>query len=56
VRRRLTLHRAAGLKKADRKSSDPYCVLCLAGHEVGRTEVVKQSLEPEWGHDFDLVL
>mmetsp|Transcript_17030 Transcript_17030/g.51680 ORF Transcript_17030/g.51680 Transcript_17030/m.51680 type:complete len:591 (-) Transcript_17030:32-1804(-) len=35
------------LRKANR-SSDPYVIVKVQGKEIGRTEVVKKSLEPRW--------
>eukprot|EP00986_Skeletonema_menzelii_P005456 scaffold1986_cov144-Skeletonema_menzelii.AAC.5 len=56
---RLTLH-ATGLKTADKRASDPYAevkLLSSGPHEgpevlLGRTEVIKNSLSPEWATSF----
>ena len=43
---------ARGIAKADTfGKSDPYAVLLLDGEEVGRTEVIKSTLDPTWTTD-----
>ena len=49
-----TLHvqivRSTGLLKADYFGlSDPYCVVYFNDKEVGRTPIVPDNLDPEWG-------
>ena len=46
----IDLRSAAGLSKADGLfgKSDPYAILFLDDVEVGRTEVIKSTLEPVW--------
>jgi Ca2+-dependent lipid-binding protein len=46
---RVQVHKAVGLARADLFGlSDPFCILKWAGNEVGRTVVVKRSLNPVW--------
>ena len=35
--------------------SDPYVVMEVDGVEVGRTRVIKRTLDPEWNHTYDTV-
>lgn len=46
----LQIVRASGLLKADYFGlSDPYCVVYFNDKEVGRTPIVPDNLDPEWG-------
>ena len=56
---RITVEKGEGLvvkdwalRKKD-KSSDPYVVVKVNGKKVGTTEVVKKSLDPEWGFTLE---
>jgi hypothetical protein len=55
--RRLVVMSAEGLKAADRGGkSDPYAVVFFDDAEVGRTDPVTSSLEPEWEAPFLLAI
>jgi len=48
--------RARALRKADMWGlSDPYIIVKVKGEEKFRTEVVEQSLNPEWNHPAQVV-
>ena len=52
----MTIHRATGLIAKDRNiwgkktSSDPYVAIYYGDKRVGKTPVIKKSLNPEWEH------
>ena len=50
----VSVHRARGLAKADLfGKSDPCVVAKWNGLEIGRSPIIKKSLDPDWGrHDF----
>ncbi|KAF0772448.1 hypothetical protein AaE_002292, partial [Aphanomyces astaci] len=51
---RVTVHRADGLRTADRVSSDPFVQLSLPGCKSRRTAIRKATLTPEWDEVFHM--
>ncbi|CAM9268105.1 unnamed protein product, partial [Discosporangium mesarthrocarpum] len=53
----LRVHRANGLRKADRfGKSDPMCVIYWNGSEAGTTSTIRKTLDPEWNPDKEVFL
>lgn len=49
----LDILRASGLAKADViGASDPYCVVTWCGRECHRTEVIRNTLNPQWSAEY----
>ena len=56
-RLKLLVVSAAGLKKADTfGKSDPFCKVLSNDDAVGKTEVIKKTLDPEWNAEFEITL
>ena len=56
-RLKLEVVSASSLKKADTfGKSDPYCVILSNGAIVGKTSVIKKTLDPEWNEGFEITL
>ena len=56
-RLKLEVVSASELKKADTfGKSDPYCVVLSNDAIVGKTPVVKKTLDPEWNEEFEITL
>ncbi len=52
----LTVHSCQQLKRADAfGKSDPYCIIFQDSYEVGRTPVIKNTLEPQWNFELEIV-
>jgi hypothetical protein len=55
LKRRLTIARAAGLPNMDRGgTSDPYAVVSINGVEVGKTAIVRDTIDPVWDTSFEI--
>ena len=55
VRRRLVIERATGLPEMDgSKACDPYARVFWQGGLLGRTQVIKRTIEPVWDKEFAL--
>ena len=53
----LTVHSCQQLKRADAfGKSDPYCIIFQDSYEVGRTPVIKNTLEPQWNFEVEMYL
>jgi hypothetical protein len=54
--RRLSVVRATALRNADKiGKSDPYAVVYFDDRRVGQTKTVKNTLDPRWDADFELL-
>ncbi|RHY33440.1 hypothetical protein DYB32_002086 [Aphanomyces invadans] len=51
---KVIIHRAEGLRAADRVSSDPFVQLDLPGCKTRRTAIRKATLTPEWDEVFHM--
>ena len=52
----LTVHNCQQLKRADAfGKSDPYCIIFQDSYEVGRTPVIKNTLDPQWNCEIEIV-
>lgn len=53
----VTIKKATGLASFDSNGfSDPFVIFKINGKEVGKTKIIKKTLNPEWNESFKLNL